>query len=940
MGSVYYVYDQSLDRSVALKVIRSEIAENPIFLERFRREIQLSSSVTHRNVVRVYDLGKADGFTFLTMQYIEGKDLARLLDREERLPIPTVVDIFRQTCEGLKAAHEQGVIHRDLKPQNIMISATADVYLMDFGLAKTAEQSSLTETGDFVGTPNYMSPEQVKGEAVGPQSDIFSLGVLLYQMLTRTLPYRGSTPYEVMALRIQRPPQTASELNPEIPEYLQRILNRCLKIDVSERYQNAAQILGDLDAEVFRLASLAERRRQSKRRILFAGFSLVAALAAGWSLYRIAKISRPQTGSAFPNPVLHSLEIVPLRNVTSDSSLDWYGEGLARLIGDGLSQSRYIRVVLKDRPQARGSGTSKNTQSSRDSRLAARYRMTGDIIRDAIGIALAVRVTDSQTGRQLAARRVNGLTPVTLMKASDEITVTAKEALGLPPTEKVDVFAADFLSRNPKSYQLYIAGLRALDAYHYAEAERSFAEALEKAPDYTMARYRLAHAQAAAGKTGDALVQIRKAAAEIPRLPEREAMYVGAAEVYFDRRYDEALTRYATLLKRYPYELEARRFRASIFLETRRYDQAIEEASVIVRLAPENHTVWAVLGAAYLAKKDFEHAAGVVRKYAELEPNSPNAHEMLAAFYRSQSELDMAAEEYAKAFALDPGFRSSAISLAVVDALRGRRDEAARRLKALTSDSSAVLTSRLDAAFELSYVLRAQGRFRDAAKVLASVQNLLREEKIREAMALSVRGTSLMELGDYREAERLIRLAIERSPKVPTRYLFAKGVLEIRTNRFDEARKTASLVSEKALPPADPDRTEEKAAAYLRGLALLAENRPAEAATALSPALSLAGYDYAIYRLAQARAYLQSGDLPAAFAAARQATSPLDPVEPRLDLELDRIRGLLLLAEIQSQMEKPAEAAHLARQFLAIWTDADPNLPDVLKARRLTGPTQ
>jgi tetratricopeptide (TPR) repeat protein len=568
--------------------------------------------------------------------------------------------------------------------------------------------------------------------------------------------------------------------------------------------------------------------------------------------------------------------------------------------------------------------------------------MTGDIIRDASGIALAVRVTDSQTGRQLAARRVNGLTPVTLMQASDEIAVRAKEALGLPPTEKVDVFAADFLSRNPKSYQLYIAGLRALDAYHYAEAERSFAEALEKAPDYTMARYRLAHAQAAAGKTGDALVQIRKAAAEIPRLPERDAMYVGAAEAYFDRRYDEALTRYATLLKRYPYELEARRFRASIFLETRRYDQAIEEASVIVRLAPENHTVWAVLGAAYLAKKDFEHAAGVVRKYAELEPNSPNAHEMLADFYRSQSELDMAAEEYAKAFALDPGFRSSAIALAVVDALRGRRDEAARRLKALVSDSSAVLTNRLDAAFELSYILRAQGRFRESVRLLESLQNLLRTEGVREALALSVRGSSHMELGEYREAERLIRLAIQRSPQggAPTRYVFAEGLLEIRRNRLDEARKTASLIAEKALPRTNPDRTEEKAAAYLRGLAFLAENKSADAVTALSPALSLAGYDYAIYRLAQARAYLESGDLPAAFAAARQATSPLDPVEPRLDLELDRVRGLLLLAEIQSQMEKPAEAAHLARQFLAIWTEADPNLPDVLKARRLAGPTQ
>jgi tetratricopeptide (TPR) repeat protein len=214
---------------------------------------------------------------------------------------------------------------------------------------------------------------------------------------------------------------------------------------------------------------------------------------------------------------------------------------------------------------------------------------------------------------------------------------------------------------------------------------------------------------------------------------------------------------------------------------------------------------------------------------------------------------------------------------------------------------------------------------------------MLREEKIREAMALSVRATSLMELGNFREAERLIRLAIERSPGVPTRYLFAKGLLEIRMNRFDDARKTAALIAKNALPPADPDRTEDKAAAYLKGLAFLGENRLAEAITALSPALSLAGYDYGLYRLAQARAYLASGDLPAAFAAARQATSPLDPVEPRLDLDLDRVRGQLLLAEIQNAMGKPSEAARHAQQFLEIWPKADPGLMDTAKARSLAG---
>jgi tetratricopeptide (TPR) repeat protein len=342
-----------------------------------------------------------------------------------------------------------------------------------------------------------------------------------------------------------------------------------------------------------------------------------------------------------------------------------------------------------------------------------------------------------------------------------------------------------------------------------------------------------------------------------------------------------------------------------------------------------------VLGAAYLAKKDFEHAAGAVRKYAELEPDSPNAHEMLADFYRSQSELDMAAEEYAKTLELDPGFRSSAIALSVVDALRGRRAEAVRRLKTLVSDSSAPPRDRIDAAFELSYVLRALGRFREAARTLESVESLLRAEKIREALGLSVRGTSLMELGRSAEAERLIRLAIQRSPAVPTRYLFAKALLELETDRIPDSRKTAAAIAEKALPPSDPDRTEEKAAGYLRGLALLRESRPSEAMSTLTAALSLSGYDYAIYRLALAEAQLENGDVLAAFTTARQATASPDPVEPRLDLELDRVRGLLVLSQIRKAMNEQAEAASHARQFLEVWAGADPRLPELAVARAL-----
>ena len=245
---------QGLDRDVALKLIRSDIAEDTDALERFKREIQLSSRVTHPNVLRVFDLGESDGIKFLTMQFVDGRDLSTILKKQGKLPVERLLRVFRQAAEGLKAAHDQGVIHRDLKPQNIMLDSAERVYVTDFGLAKSAEQSGMTQTGAVIGTPFYMSPEQVKGEPVGPQSDIFALGVILYQMAARTVPFGGATPFEVMMARTRAIPRTARQLNALVPPSLQGVLDRCLAMDPNGRYDSATEVEAALDAGTARPA--------------------------------------------------------------------------------------------------------------------------------------------------------------------------------------------------------------------------------------------------------------------------------------------------------------------------------------------------------------------------------------------------------------------------------------------------------------------------------------------------------------------------------------------------------------------------------------------------------------------------------------------------------------------------------------------------------------
>src|SRR5580700_6952440 len=189
MGAVYKASDRELDRFVALKVIRRELASNPSILARFKQELLLAHQVTHRNVIRIYDLGEADGVKFITMEFIEGKDLRSLIKEKQKFAPEEAVEIIQQVCQALDAAHSVGVIHRDLKPQNIMRDGSGRILVMDFGLARTLEGDGMTQTGAIVGTMEYMSPEQALAKDLDQRSDLFALGLIFYELLTGEAPF-------------------------------------------------------------------------------------------------------------------------------------------------------------------------------------------------------------------------------------------------------------------------------------------------------------------------------------------------------------------------------------------------------------------------------------------------------------------------------------------------------------------------------------------------------------------------------------------------------------------------------------------------------------------------------------------------------------------------------------------------------------------------------
>src|SRR5262247_305886 len=247
MGAVYKAFDRQLTRIVALKTILPEMASTPTALKRLKQEVLLAQSIVHKNVVRIFDIGEDEGTKFITMDFIEGADLKTLITQRGKLPATEAAEIIRQVCQGLETAHAAGVVHRDLKPQNIMIEKDGHVVVMDFGIANSGQSRGVTQTGAFLGTPEYMSPEQAKTEDLDARSDIFSLGLIFYELLTGKLPFQGKTVLETMFKRTTERAVPPVEVERSVPKSANDIVNKCLQIEREQRYQSVTELLEDLE---------------------------------------------------------------------------------------------------------------------------------------------------------------------------------------------------------------------------------------------------------------------------------------------------------------------------------------------------------------------------------------------------------------------------------------------------------------------------------------------------------------------------------------------------------------------------------------------------------------------------------------------------------------------------------------------------------------------
>jgi serine/threonine-protein kinase len=673
MGTVYKAHDAELDRTVALKLIRADLVSRPEVMQRFKQELLLASRISHRNILRIHDLVEVDGTRFISMACVDGEDLHALLQRQGRLPLDRVMSIARQLCAALDAAHAEGIIHRDLKPQNVLLDREGNAYISDFGLAKSLEAGAaqVTHTGAMLGTPQYMSPEQVQGKQADRRSDLYALGLLFYEMAAGQVPFASESMYQSMFLRTQEPPKDPKLLNAELPDFLGRIILRCLERDPDRRYQNAHEILHDLNAgqPPPRRSSLSLPRWRRRTWILGAGVLLVfSAALLGAPRIRRAVLSdspaMPEPKGVSTSPVERkSVAVLPFTVLGDQSALGYIAAGVSEALSARLFQLKNVYVPSLTEAQT-ATGTGSGDAVARD--LGVQFIVHGSVTAAGERIAFVVDLQDVAKGQRIWAKEFSGLVQ-DLLTLEDQICGELLAALQLTPDTEERARATTHSTGNIVAYDLYLKGRNALrghqDVANLKAALAFYEQALQQDAGFALAYVGLADGSLAMYReTKDARwAQKAVAAGEQARqlndqLPE---VCLSLGSIYAATgRPSEAIAVLTRALALAPNSDEAYRRLGAAHEAAGQADEAIAAYKKAIEINPYYWLNFSVLGGAYFKTGKLEEALAPYRRMTELEPANVWGFLNVGAVLFSQGQYEECIPAFRQALAIQPSWQT------------------------------------------------------------------------------------------------------------------------------------------------------------------------------------------------------------------------------------------------------------------------------------------